>query len=271
MFKYSKYEGLGNDFIICQDKDINNKEYSKIAINLCNSPAIGKTDGFISVKTNPLTMIFYNQDGSVGTMCGNGLRCFIKYCYDNKIINNLENEVYTKAGIYKTKIISTDPFLVKVRMGNESYSNDILKIKTDKNEFINEIIKFNNKDYKLTSLFMGTHHTVIFVDSLEELTEELGYFMCHLPIFEDRTNVDFVVVKNEHELHVKTYERGVGYTLACGTGACASFAVARRFNLCSDNVKVIFEKGSLKISYDQSSIWMEGPCEFIKSYEEKIN
>lgn len=271
MFKYSKYEGLGNDFIICQDKDINNKEYSKIAINLCNSKAIGKTDGFISVKTNPLTMIFYNQDGSVGTMCGNGLRCFIKYCYDNKIINNLENEVYTKAGIYKTKIISTDPFLVKVRMGNESYSNDILKIKTDKNEFINEIIKFNNKDYKLTSLFMGTHHTVIFVDSLEELTEELGHYMCHLPIFEDRTNVDFVVVKNEHELHVKTYERGVGYTLACGTGACASFAVARRFNLCSDEVMVLFEKGHLNISFEDSSIWMVGPCELVKRYEEKIN
>lgn len=267
MIKYSKYQGLGNDFIICLDCDLENKDYSTLAKTLCNNEHFGKTDGFISVKTNPLTMNFYNQDGSIGTMCGNGLRCFVRYCYDNKLLTKMSNTVYTKAGAYETKIVNINPFIVEVKMGNESYGNDLLKIKTDKKTFINECVEFNGQKYYLTSLFMGTHHTVIFVDNLDTLTEELGHYMCHLDIFFDRTNVDFVYVKNESEIHVKTYERGVGYTFACGTGACASFAVARMFKMCSDSVKVIFEKGSLDISYKDDSIWMRGPAELVKEKE----
>ena len=267
MINISKYQGLGNDFIICLDNDRPNKDYSSLAKELCNNKITGTTDGLICVKTNPLTMVFYNQDGSIGTMCGNGLRCFVKYCYDNNIIKEKENIVLTGAGKYETKIVCTDPFMVEVKMNKPNYSNDILKIKTEKEEFINEKICFQNKDYYLNCVFMGTHHTVIFVDSLRELTEELGHFMCHLPIFEDRTNVDFVQVDSRKKLLVKTYERGVGFTLACGTGACASFVVTKRFDKCDDWVDVCFEKGSLKISQKEDNIYMLGPAELISTWE----
>lgn len=265
MIKISKYQGLGNDFIICDDEKLLEYDFSKLAQILCNNKKTGKTDGFIFVKKKPLTMFFYNQDGSIGTMCGNGLRCFVKYCYDNGIIKKLENDVITKAGTYKTQIINKEPFIVKVQMGKPNFSASFLKIKTDLNEYINQEYIYNEKSYKLTSLFMGTHHTVVFINSLEELTEELGHTLCHLSIFDDRTNVDFVVVKNEKELHVKTYERGVGYTQACGTGACASFVVASMFGLCSNDVEVHFELGSLKINESNGEIYMQGPAEKILS------
>lgn len=266
MLKYSKYQGLGNDFIICVDSDLNNKDYSNIAKNVCNNNITGKTDGFISVKTNPLEMVFYNQDGSVGTMCGNGLRCFIRFCYDHNIINTLENDVVTKAGLYRTTITNTTNFTVKVNMNKPNYSAKYLEINTNKEEFVDEEIEFNNEAYKLTSLFMGTHHTVIFVNSKEDITEELGHFMCHLPIFKDRTNVDFVIIKDEKTLLLKTYERGVGFTDACGTGACASFCVSRKKEKCLDKVRVYFDLGYLDISCDKNGdIFMEGPAELIST------
>lgn len=270
MIKVSKYQGLGNDFIICLDKDAkckSNSDYSHLAIKLCNNEILGSTDGLICVKTNPLEMVFYNKDGSIGTMCGNGLRCFIKYCWDNSIINDSFNVVKTKAGLYETYIESVEPFIVKAKMGLPNYDNQILKIKTAEKNFINQKVMFNNKDYYLTSMFMGTHHTVIFVEKLKELTEELGYFMCHLDIFDDRTNVDFVEFVNKNELKVKTYERGVGYTLACGTGACASFCAARLFKMCEENVVVHFENGDLIISEIHDNIYMTGPCEKIFTKE----
>lgn len=263
MFKYSKYQGLGNDFIICQDKDLPHHNYSLLAYTLCNDETHGPTDGFISVKTNPLEMIFYNRDGSIGSMCGNGLRCFVRYCYDNKIISCLDNIVKTKAGLYETKITSTNPFMVSVNMGKPSFDNDILEIKTNKKEFINEVIEFDKDEYKLTSLFMGVHHTVIYVDDVKEVSEELGHFMCHLPIFKDRTNVDFVSIIDDETINVRTYERGVGFTLACGTGACASFYVSHMLNKCSSKVKVIFEKGSLDVELIDNNVFMEGPSELI--------
>ena len=261
MIKFSKYQGLGNDFIIADDKRLLKKDFKELSISLCNNDKTGKTDGFIFVKKEPLTMIFYNQDGSLGTMCGNGLRSFVKYCYDNKIISDFENKVMTGAGLYNTQIISTNQFVVKVQMGKPNFSAQILKIKTDLNEFINQQYKYNEKEYKLTSLFMGTHHTVVFLDNFEELTEDLGHTLCHLDIFDDRTNVDFVVVKSPTELFVKTYERGVGFTKACGTGACASFVVSKMFDLCENEVNVNFELGSLKISEIDGEIYMEGPAE----------
>ena len=151
----------------------------------------------------------------------------------------------------------------KVNMNKPNYSSKFLEIKTDKDEFINEKITYKNSDYYLTSLFMGTHHTVVFVDDVLKVSEEVGSYLCHLPIFKDRTNVDFACIKNEKEIYVKTYERGVGFTLACGTGACASFCVSKRFNKCSDEVKVVFELGELKISEHDENIYMEGPSELI--------
>lgn len=272
MLKISKYQGLGNDFIICLDEELPNKDYSALAINLCNNVVTGITDGLICVKTNPLTMVFYNRDGSVGTMCGNGLRCFVRYCYDNNLLKDDFNVVSTLAGEYETKIISTEPFIVKAKMNKPDYSSKTLKIKTDKEEYFNQNVKYKDQNYSINCVFMGTHHTVIFVDDVQNISEELGHYMCHLSIFDDRTNVDFVQIVSENHLLVKTYERGVGFTLACGTGACASFCVARRYNKCASKITVSFEKGSLQIEEDkEENVYMQGETELVGEWKYSLN
>lgn len=272
MLKISKYQGLGNDFIICMDEELPYKDYSDLAIKLCNNEITGVTDGLICVKVNPLEMVFYNRDGSIGTMCGNGLRCFVRYCYDNNILDSKYNNVLTKAGLYETKIVSTSPFVVEAKMNKPDYSVKKLLIKSNKEEFFNELVEFNGHEYILNCVFMGTHHTVIFVDNLENITEELGSHMCHLPIFDDRTNVDFVQIVSEKCLKVKTYERGVGFTLACGTGACASLCVARRYGKCLEQVTVHFELGSLDVREDEEhNIYMIGPAELVDVWKYSLN
>lgn len=261
MIKFSKYQGLGNDFIISDDETLNNKDLSKLAKELCNNELINKADGLIFVKKNPLEMVFYNQDGSIGTMCGNGLRCFIKYCFDNSIIKKQNNNVLTLSGTYQTYIQSFNPFIVKANLGQPNFSTSFLKMNTILNEYINQEYTINGKTYYLTSLFMGTHHTVVFVNSFEEVSTELGETLHNLPVFFDRTNVDFVLVESRKRIKVKTFERGVGFTKACGTGACASFVVAQMFGKCDNEVEVLFEKGSLKIKRINGDIYMEGPAE----------
>ena len=183
----------------------------------------------------------------------------------------IQTKTLSGAGYYETQIISTDPFMVEVKMNKPDYSNQLLKIKTNKEEFINEKISFQNKDYYLNCVFMGTHHTVIFVNDLKEVNEELGHFMCHLPIFDDRTNVDFVQIESRNKLLVRTYERGVGFTLACGTGACASFVVAKRFAKCDNWVDVCFENGSLRISQKEDNVYMLGPSELVATWKYSLN
>lgn len=270
MTKYSKYEGLGNDFIILMKKDVQNESLNALAKQLCNDPVNGKTDGFIVVEENPLTMHFYNQDGSEGTMCGNGIRAFINYCYDHLLIRNIVNNVKTKAGIYKTIITSTNPFMVKVEMGKPLFDNDTLKIKTRVSPFLKQPIIFYDKKYELNCVFMGTHHTVVFIENMNEATVELGNYLCHLPIFDDRTNVDFVVVQSQNELFVKTYERGVGFTKACGTGACASFVIAKLFGFVENNVKVYFANGYLEICENEEKIYMTGPAKQVELKQHEI-
>lgn len=262
MLDYQIYEGLGNTFVIIQEKDIKEYDYSLLAITLCKT--LDLIDGLIIVKTKPLTMLYYNRDGSNGKMCGNGIRCFIRYCYENHLINQPTNEVLTLAGIYKTKIISFNPFLVKVNMGTPYFKNDLLKMKINSETFLNQKMTYQNITYYLSTLLIGVIHTVIIVDDLTKIDENLASYFCHLEIFEDRSNVDFVKVVNQNTLKVITYERGIGFTKACGTGACASFVITRINNLVDREVKVFFDKNYLTICQLDSDIYMSGPTQLVK-------
>lgn len=115
MIRFTKYHGCGNNFIIVRESDVDGMDYSQLALDMCNvNTGIG-ADGFIVVREDPaLEMVFYNMDGSRAPMCGNGIRCFAAYCYDNDICKKEEYPVETLAGTMVVKIISTDPFMVRI-------------------------------------------------------------------------------------------------------------------------------------------------------------
>jgi diaminopimelate epimerase len=241
--KFEKYHGLGNDFLITEDLSIvGNSELIK---SVCNRYTGIGSDGLIIVKKDPLEMIFYNQDGTRGEMCGNGIRCFSYYCYNHNLVDSNNFECHTLDGVKHLEIKSDSPFIVKVKMGEM----------IDKIESIN--IEFNGKQYLVYSLNFGVPHAVIY--TTEEITEELGKYISNHPYFVNKTNVNFVNIIDENNIKIITYERGVGFTKACGTGSCSSVVVSKKLGLVKNEVFVHQALGKLLITIEDNNIYMEGP------------
>lgn len=240
--RFEKYHGLGNDFLITEDLSI--IDNSDLIKSICDRYTGIGADGLIVVKKDPLEMVFYNQDGSRGEMCGNGIRCFSYYCYNHNLIEKNEFECYTLDGVKHLEIKSINPFVVKVKMGKM----------IDKVEEVD--IEFNNKKYRVYSLNFGVPHVVLYTNEL--VTEQLGNYLSNHEYFPNKTNVNFVTVNDNKNITITTYERGVGFTKACGTGSCSSVIVSRILNLVSDEVEVHQSLGSLLITIENEEIYMEG-------------
>lgn len=268
--KFSKYHGCGNDFIIIRYEQ--NLDYENIAIQVCNRNIGIGADGLIVVKENPLEMIFYNADGSRGTMCGNGIRCFAKYCYDEQLVNEKQFSVKTLAGDMNINLFDEDIFWVRVDLGKPSFNNEYTKIDSDVIPFFNQELLTTKGVIPVDSLFMGTVHTVVWVSTLEAaLDTSLADEICNYPLFKDRTNVNFVKVVNSENFVIRTYERGVGWTKACGTGAAASFVVGKIKGKCKEKIMVHLEYGMLEISEENDHIIMNGPAKMIAKGEIEKN
>ncbi len=258
--KVRKYNGCGNDFVVIVDEK--ELDYQALAQSLCQDDRFD-TDGLIGVKQDPLEMIFYNRDGSRAPMCGNGIRCFAKYVYEEGIVKAKEFPVVTLAGILTVTITQTTPFECRVQMGQAHYDNALIGA-SDQASFQQRLFEVTTGPVEITSLFMGTIHTVVFVeDAVAEISQTRGSEICHHPLFQEQTNVNFVQVLNQKELLVRTYERGVGWTLACGTGCCAAYVVARDLGKVNGPVLVHLEQGQLEIS-GETEIIMAGPAVFEK-------
>jgi diaminopimelate epimerase len=242
--KLEKYHGLGNDFLITLDQSFIGDR--KRIISLCNRYSGIGADGFIIVGTDPLEMIFYNQDGTRGEMCGNGIRCFSMFCYNNGLIDSDEFDVVTLDGIKHISIVNKDPFNFKVMMGKM-----IDKINT-------AFIEYNNVTYEVLYFNFGVPHAVIFTNEFDN--EGLGEYISNHSVFENKTNVNFVQILNENEIKIKTYERGVGFTKACGTGSCSSFITCYKLNKVNNNIIVKQELGDLNIYLEDGKIYMIGPA-----------
>lgn len=255
MSKFEKYHGLGNDFIIIDYQE--NIDYSKLAIELCQRKVNIGADGLIIVKTNPIEMIFYNQDGTRAPMCGNGIRCFAMYCYNHNLVNEKTFNVETLAGVMKIEIISTNPFEVKVNMGIPIFTKEAISLNT---EYTLPLVIENLSVY---SLFMGTIHSVVFLNNLEELNNSnYGPMIESHPYFNEKTNVNFVQIVDNKNLKIRTYERGVGFTLACGTGCCASAVIANKYFNQLSITNCHLEYGDLKIELD-NQVFMTGPATLV--------
>ncbi len=219
---------------------------------------VGKSD---KAKFN---MIFYNGDGSRAPMCGNGIRSFTHYIVDNKLVTEKEFSIETLAGVLNTKYTKGEKFMVEVYMGEARYEPKEVPVKSDKDRFIKEKIKTTFGEIEVSSIFMGTTHTVIFTDNLKGIDiEGIGKEIENNPIYPVKTNVNFVEVKSNNEIDVNTWERGAGFTYACGTGCCASVVLARDFSKVDEKVKVNVPGGYMYVELKNGSVYMTGPSEKI--------
>ena len=274
MISISKYHGCGNNFVIVRESDLPKaitmkdeaariEMYSQLAVNLCCVNTGVGADGFIVVREEPqLEMVFFNQDGSRAPMCGNGIRCFAQYCMDKGIRDEAVYSVATLAGEMIVNVTQDEPFRVRINMGKPVMDPAAIGVETDEKNFLGkEIALKDGSTVKVDSFFMGTVHTVVFVDDIDiDVLEPLGEEICNHPVYTEKTNVNFVKVIDQQNLEVLTYERGVGITFACGTGACASVVAASMAGMTGNSADVQLKLGTLGIAIeDDGNVYMEGP------------
>lgn len=269
--KFTKMNGLGNDFVILDYDEYKkaNIPADKLALKLCNRNFSIGADGLIIVNPNTdkadISWIFYNSDGSIAQMCGNGMRCFSRYVYDKKIINKKEFSVETKAGIIVPKIISENE--VCVNMGIPILEPNKIPCKTKTN--LNIPYTLNNKDFLLNTVSMGNPHCVIFVEKdSKELAYKYGSIIENDKLFPEKTNVEFVEILSKDEVIINVWERGCGITSACGTGACATVVAGILNGYLNNCVKANLPGGELKIEWKggsddiKHSVFMTGRADY---------
>ncbi len=275
MLKFEKYHGLGNDFIIFNYDELikNNVEENKfqeLAIKVCNRHTGIGADGMMILvdKKDRAQMIFINADGSIGEMCGNGIRCFSNYIYNNNILEGTTYKVETLAGLLTLDIFpSDDNFTVKVNMGVPYLDTVSIPMSTNSNNFLNEKITIDKDEYRVSAILMGVPHAVIFVDDLKNIDlVGIGSKLEKHNLFPKGINVNFVQILEENEIIVDTWERGAGHTLACGTGSCASVVVGNLLEKLESKVKVHLALGELDIEV-KDDIFMTGPAKLVAKGE----
>lgn len=254
--KFTKMNGLGNDFVILDYDEYKkaNIPADKLALKLCNRNVSIGADGLIIVNLDTdkadISWIFYNSDGSVAQMCGNGMRCFSRYVYDKKIIDKKEFSVETKAGIIVPKIISENE--VCVNMGIPILEPNKIPCKTKTN--LNIPYTVDDKEFLLNMISMGNPHCIIFVEKdSKELALKYGSIIENDKLFPEKTNVEFVEILSKDEVAINVWERGCGITSACGTGACATVVAGILNGYLNNSIKVNLPGGTLKIEWRGSS------------------
>ena len=266
MIKFWKLHGAGNDFIAVDGEQYVINDYSEFAKRVCHRHfGIGADGILVYKKPNDADaqMIYYNSDGSIGEMCGNGIRCFAKFIYDNKLVDKTHFTVKTLDGIKYINIELKDDEIksIKVDMGKANFDPKAVPVKTDKDIFINEKVHINGIDINISSILIGVPHSVVFVDKIDkEFILNYGPKIENLDIFPQKTNVNFVQIIDEDNIKVFTWERGCGYTLACGTGICSSVVICRYLGLVSEKVNVESEGGKLFIELADDTVYMNGPA-----------
>jgi len=272
-FKAFKMDGLGNDFVIIDQRhdqfELNNDQVKKI----CNRNFIG-CDQLILIKKNEkidADMEFYNSDGGTSGACGNGTRCVAyllsKEMNKDKIIlgtksRNLESK------ILGDKLVETKIGLAKIKWHEIPLSKELNTISLNY-----KIIDKNNKEYfGGTAVNVGNPHIVFFINNIEDFNlEKIGPEIENDQLFPKKCNVTLAKIINENYIKVKVWERGVGLTKACGTAACATAYAAKINGKIKNKTEIEFELGNLSILIDESeNILMTGPVSDINQIDIKI-
>lgn len=284
-FNFAKMHGLGNDMILIDDRDNRIEDVSAFAQSILHRNTGVGADSLLVVRnsdTADIRMLILNIDGSEAEMCGNGIRCFVKFVIEHGIITfpnpggqrySVDFTVETLSGVKRPHAEVENGIVVSigVDMGEPRLDCADIPVAAE-GEFREKNLYSHGRRFTVTSVNTGVPHTVAFVsDAALTEVEYYGRDIEHSPIFPRRTNVDFVQVIDRENIIMRAWERGCGCTMCCGTGACASVVACILAGKTDRRVNVHVEIGTLVIEWrEDNTLYMSGPaatiCEGVYCY-----
>lgn len=274
LLEFTKMHGLGNDFmvvdLISQRAYLDTGTIRRLADR---NFGIG-FDQLLIVETPDHPNVdfkyrIFNADGSEVEQCGNGVRCFAKFVHDRKLTNKTKFKVQTKAGIVEPELGANG--WVRVNMGYPKFAPSEIPFIADAPDAVYDIALAHNEKLSIDVVNMGNPHAVTIVsDVLTADVAKIGPQVESHERFPQRVNAGFMQIVDQHHARLRVFERGVGETLACGTGACAAAVSGMRRGLLSSNVKIELAGGTLQIEWvDGDVVWMTGPTATV--YEGRLD
>jgi diaminopimelate epimerase len=268
--KFTKMEGLGNDYVFVDCVKVETRgvrKPSELAPRISDRHFGVGSDGLILIKPSrkaDFTMEMYNADGSQAEMCGNGLRCVAKYIHDHKLKQEPVLNIETGAGVLQVKLTvkGGQAQMVEVDMGEPILTRKDIPMLGEGEQCLNEDLYLEDGvHFPVTAVSMGNPHVVSFIEDVEHFPlSKYGPLIENNNLFPNRTNVEFVEVR-EDSLRQRTWERGSGETMACGTGACAVLVAAVLNDLSPRKNTVTLNGGSLTIEWrEDNHVVMTGPA-----------
>jgi len=264
LIQFTKMHGLGNDFVvidaISQQVDLTGEQIRAIADRHFG---VGCDQLLLVEKSTDARAEFgyriFNADGGEVEQCGNGARCFALFVRQQGLTTNDAISVVTSSGLIEL-VVKADQ--VTVNMGVPNFNPDSLPFLQDNRAETYDLV-VNDTVYAIGAVSMGNPHAVMVVDDVDDIDiDVLGQAIESHPMFPNRVNAGFMQIVNRNEIRLRVYERGVGETKACGTGACAAVAVGRMLNRLDEQVTAHLHGGDLNISWsgEGSVLLMTGPA-----------
>ena len=287
--KFSKLQATGNDFILVDARNVE-QDWVKLTQTMCQRHFGIGADGLILVQDSniaDLKMRIFNPDGSEAEVCGNGLRCFAKYAIERDItsyqlsVDSYQLKIETLSGIREAKAYMSGNKVkrVEVNMGRPrleseqipvTFTADVIASKAKQSPVISYKLTVDNYQLSVFVLSMGNPHAVSFLSQpvADFPLSEIGPKVERHPMFPQRTNFEIARVLTRGKIEARVWERGVGETLACGSGACAIAIAAQLLNYTDNQVDIILRGGVLTVFWDKvGEVLLAGPVEEVFSGE----
>ena len=265
--RFAKYQGIGNDFVMLADPDDALSLTPELVRALCDRRFGIGGDGVIRVAPGSggadFFMDYVNSDGSIGEMCGNGIRCLAVFARAEGLTDKTELHVDTRAGL---KVVTINPDeTVTVDMGAPIFEPAQIPVDWEGTDALHAKFDLDDEVIQGACVSMGNPHVVLFADPDTAPVTTLGPILEKHPAFPNGTNVEFIRVDSPDHVTMRVWERGSGETLACGTGAAAVAVVARLLGDADDEMTVTLPGGDLRIKWsgslkESASVYMTGPA-----------
>ena len=269
--RFWKYQGIGNDFILLDGTAGDLEIDTEWCRRACDRHYGIGADGALYVmpgEGTDITMRIINADGSEAEMCGNGIRCVAKYAADHEVVPGDSMTIHTLAGDLGAEVFRGDDGLVRtvrINMGAPILDGRTVPVDYD-GRFIDQPFDADGIPIRANAVSMGNPHFITFTPLDDATVDRLGPILERHPFFPRKTNVEFCRVE-DGKIYIRVYERGAAWTLACGTGACATTTAAALNGLVpfGTPVDVHLPGGWLRITVDKDLgyVLMEGPAELV--------